>query len=94
MTRERRLLFYEGRLDGWLDQRTGEALERVQQLPKGQFLNSSDDDVAAHVASMFEVEPLSLRMAEATVDPRETTMDARAFPGAYAVFGLFADVCA
>jgi len=69
------LLFYEGDLDDTLRGQLASAREKVDHIPRDQFLNSPEDEVVQHVVSELEVEPLVLFEDRAEMDQRETKID-------------------
>ena len=60
MHRRDNLLFYEGDLHGTLDNHTHQISEKVNAIPKDQFLSTPEQDLVGHIYAEMHIEPLTL----------------------------------
>lgn len=74
-TRSRNTLFTHGDLDDVLRAQTQRIPELVNQVPKDQFLVSTDEQLVQHFISQLSVEPLTLHEDSAEMDQDETQVD-------------------
>ena len=68
-------LFFEEDLDAQLRGRLESASRAVDQIPKDQFLVSSDQEIVDHVVAGLSVEPIVLREEEMTMNQHEVQVD-------------------
>lgn len=73
--RDQDLLFYEGDLDASLRNQLAQVRDRVDAVPKDQFLASPEQTVVDHLASEMEVEPLVLHEDAMVMEQQETKID-------------------
>jgi hypothetical protein len=69
------ILFFQPDLDEMLSSKKRQCQSLVEQIPKDQFLISSDDEVAANVAAQMTVAPLALDEAASTMQQSEANVD-------------------
>lgn len=86
-------LFAGGELSGFLASRTQEAGQRIDAIPRDQFLASPEDDLVAHVASLYALDPLAIYEDRMIQEQREVAIDvgprSAGFPGQpYRVHGV------
>ena len=82
--RDRNLLFSAGDLGNELDSRRSQVIRAVDNVPKDQFLLSSDQELVDHITSSLELKPLVLLVDQAvSMDPSETQVDVSHDSGRY-----------
>ena len=75
MRRRDNLLFYEGDLHGTLENLARQINEKVNAIPKDQFLASPEDDLVEHIFSDLHIEPLELHEDSMEMEQEETEID-------------------
>jgi hypothetical protein len=75
MRRRDNLLFYEGDLHGTLDNHTRQISEKVNAIPKDQFLSTPEEDLVEHVYAELHIEPLTLYEDSMEMDQHEVQID-------------------
>lgn len=75
MNRRDNLLFYEGDLHGTLDNHTRQISEKVNAIPKDQFLSTPEQDLVEHIYADMHIEPLTLYEDSMEMDQHETKID-------------------
>ena len=73
-------LFAEPDLDDQLRERQRQVAAKVDAIPEGQFLISSDQDVVEHVLPQLVVEPIILQLDARTMSKAETKVDVSGDP--------------
>ena len=73
--RNRNFLFCESDLDEMLASKKRQAQTLVEEIPKEQFLISSNEQIVAHVAALMSVTPLELQEDASTMEQGETKVD-------------------
>ena len=73
-------LFAEADLDDQLRERQRQIAAKVDAIPEGQFLISSDQDVVEHVIPQLVVEPIMLQLDARTMSKAETKVDVSGDP--------------
>ena len=72
MSRRDNLLFYEGDLHGTLDNQIRQITEKVNSIPKDQFLASPEEDLVEHIYGQLHIEPLVLYEDSMEMEQHET----------------------
>lgn len=75
MRRRDNLLFYEGDLHGTLDNQTRQISEKVNAIPKDQFLFTPEEDLIEHLYSELHIEPLTLYEDSMEMEQHEVQVD-------------------
>lgn len=75
MRRRDNLLFYEGDLHGTLDNQTRQINEKVNAIPKDQFLSTPEEDLIEHLCSQLHIEPLELHEDSMEMEQQEVQID-------------------
>lgn len=75
MYRRDNLLFYEGDLHATLDNHARQISEKVNAIPKDQFLATPEQDLVDHVYSEMHIEPLTLYEESMEMEQFETKID-------------------
>ncbi|MEP4891826.1 MAG: hypothetical protein ABJV04_17525 [Aliiglaciecola sp.] len=75
MLRRDNLLFYEGDLHGTLDNQTRQINEKVNAIPKDQFLSTPEEDLIEHLCSQLHIEPLELHEDSMEMEQQEVQID-------------------
>lgn len=75
MRRRDNLLFYEGDLHGTLGNQTRQISEKVNAIPKDQFLSTPEEDLVDHVCSGLHIEPLTLHEDSMEMEQHEVQID-------------------
>ncbi len=75
LRRNRTLLFADGNLTATLEAHVRSAPEKVNSIPRDQFLVSSDEDIIEHILSQMLVVPLELHEDSATQEHEEILID-------------------
>ena len=78
--RTRDYLFAEPDLDDQLRDRQGQIAAKMDGIPEGQFLVSSDQELVDHVIPQFVVKPIILRLDARTMNKVETKVDVSGDP--------------
>ena len=78
--RSRKPLFCEDELDGQLRGRLHSVSSALDDIPKEQFLISSDQELVDHIVASLRVEPLVLRENIITMSQSETQVDVSGDP--------------
>lgn len=78
--REDQLLFYEGDLDAVLRAQVASVMERVDSIPRDQFLSSPEDTLVEHIRSSMEIVPLQLHEDAMVMEQQETKIDVSRWP--------------
>lgn len=74
-------LFCEGDLSATLATHGAQACQKVDAIPKEQFMASRVDDLVKHVSSQLVVQPLTLHENSMTRDQKEAHIDVSGLPG-------------
>jgi hypothetical protein len=69
------MLFREGDLDATLRAHAATLAEKVDAIPRDQFMNAPADEAAEHIAAKLAVEALVLHEGQALRESRETKID-------------------
>jgi len=69
------VLFYGPELRANLDGNLKRAADAVDDIPKDQFMHTSDDEIIDHVFSRMEIFPIELHEDRMEVDPQEIKTD-------------------
>lgn len=77
------LLFYEGDLHGTLDNYTRQINEKVNEIPKDQFLATPEEDLVEHVYTELYIEPLALYEGSMEMEQHETKFDVSGYRDRY-----------
>lgn len=75
MNRRDNLLFHKGDLDGVLRSQIAQIPEKVDAIPKDQFLTPSEEDILENIIAQVEIDPLVIYEDRMEQEPRETKMD-------------------
>ena len=75
MGRRDNLLFYEGDLQGTLDNQIRQISEKVNAIPKDQFLASPEEDLVENIYGNLHIEPLVLYEESMEMEQHETQID-------------------
>lgn len=75
MSRRDNLLFNEGDLHGILDNQIRQITEKVNSIPKDQFLASPEEDLVEHIYGQLHIEPLVLYEDSMEMEQHETQID-------------------
>jgi hypothetical protein len=75
MHRRDNLLFCEGDLHGTLDNHNRQISEKVNAIPKEQFLSIPEQDLVEHVYAEMHIEPLTIYEDSMEMDQHETQID-------------------
>src|SRR3989344_5968701 len=78
--REDQLLFYEGDLDAVLRAQVASVRERVDGIPRDQFLSSPEDTLVEHIRSSMEIVPLQLHEDAMVMEQQKTKIDVSRWP--------------
>lgn len=73
--RDQHILFYEGDLDTTLRAQLAQVRDRVDAIPKDQFLATPEQAVAEHILSLMEVVPLVLHEDAMVMEQQESKID-------------------
>ena len=68
-------LFAEKLMEDVLEYQTSSIMARIDDIPKDQFLNSSDEKIIEHFESMLKINPLILYEDEKVMDQSEVEVD-------------------
>ena len=77
---DHKLLFSEHDLDSQLHIRQTKVRSMVDEIPKDQFLVSTDQEIVEHIVSKLEVSPLELHLESKTMTQNETEVDVSGDP--------------
>ena len=72
---ERDRLFCEGDLSEALRQHAAKIQQKIDSIPRGQFLASSNDALVEHILPEFQIEPLTLYEDRMVMDQAEARVD-------------------
>ncbi len=72
---DNQLLFYEGDLDATLRTHHASIKDKVDSLPKDQFLASTEDAIVEHIQSSMRIEPIQLHEDSMVMDQQEVKVD-------------------
>jgi len=75
LSRRDNLLFYNGDLYGVLRSLIAQIPEKVDAIPKDQFLASSEEDILENIIAQVEIDPLIIYEDRMEQEPREKKMD-------------------
>ena len=75
MNRRNNLLFYSGDLGGVLRSQIALIPNRVDSIPKNQFLASSEEDILENIIAQVEIDPLVIYEDRMEQELRETKID-------------------
>lgn len=75
MNRRDNLLFYRGDLSETLRSQIAQIPNKVDTIPKNQFLASSEEDILENIITQVEIDPLVIYEDRMEQEPRETKID-------------------
>lgn len=75
MNRRDNLLFYGGDLGEVLRSQIAQIPQKVDAIPKDQFLASSEEDILENIIAQVEINPLAIYEDRMEQEPRETKID-------------------
>lgn len=78
--REKQPLFCESELDTALRSQVASVRDRVDGIPRDQFLATPEDTLVEHIRSSMEVEPIQLHEDAIVMDQQETKIDVSRWP--------------
>lgn len=78
--RDKQPLFSESELDSVLRAQVASVRDRVDGIPRDQFLATSEDTLVEHIRSSMEVEPIQLHEDAIVMDQQETKIDVSRWP--------------
>lgn len=72
---DNQLLFYDGDLDATLRAHHASIKNKVDSLPKDQFLASREDEIVEHIQSSMCIEPIQLHEDSMVMEQQEVKVD-------------------
>ena len=78
--KDNELLFYGGDLYSGLRAHLEKAKEKVDSLPKEQFLGTPEEDLIEHLYSLLVLHPITIHEDAMAMDQQETKIDVSGWP--------------
>ncbi|MEW8000831.1 MAG: hypothetical protein AB2795_20000 [Candidatus Thiodiazotropha endolucinida] len=85
-------LFTERKLSDYIHLTLHSVQEKVDQIPKDQFLASSDHDLKEHLYQSLSIEPLTLHIDRSVMEQDETRINVQDYGRAFTVPGTRVDI--